>query len=253
MSGGIGATLLATRSGRAFLALAVVALLAGWTATAAAEAIATAAADGRPGWSLRDVEVRLRGDRGSNRFARVLNRPDGHHLRDPALAAPLTAWARQALATGFDAAAHRARFDELVEPVLAADCRRCHDRGGPAAALPLRSYADLAPLLAPDPGPGAAALLRRQAERLPALALLVLASGVLAHVFLPRRAAGILAGLSAGGLLLETAGAWATWHAAAAAALVPLGGLGTGAGLVLAQLGILGRLLRPGSLPTPRR
>ncbi|MBL7008427.1 MAG: hypothetical protein ISR76_05475 [Planctomycetes bacterium] len=248
MSAGRGEAL-ATPLGRLFLAAVCLSLVASWAAGAWAAYGALAGADGRPGLSLRDVEVRYHGDRRRSRFSVMLNGPMLAHLADPGDAARLTAWARQPAAPAFDPAAHERRYEGWVQPLLARDCLGCHSPGGAAGLAPLRSYDELRPLLEADRGPSWQGLARRSHRRLAVLGLLALASGALAFSFLPPRPAGILSCLAACGLLLQVGGWWATKLVAAAAPLVPFGGLCYGAGFVLVQFGLLRRCLRPHLLP----
>lgn len=237
-----------TRPGaRPFLSLVSLALLAGWFTAFVNLYLSYAPLDGEPGLGLRDIEYHFHGNRNTNRFASMINGPMAENFFDPNDIPWMTEWALAPGRPDFDPEAHRRVFEERVLPVLEDDCQLCHVEGGKADFAPLTSYEEVEHLLQVDTGPDTAALARFSHFHLIGMGLLAALTGLLALVFLPMPAAGILSCLPAAGLLLDVGGWWLTRETARAAPLVILGGGLFAAGIVGTHLLLQARLWGPGS------
>ncbi len=90
-------------------------------------------ADGDPGLSLKDLELKFTGGYGSLLEARVQNEMR-QYLQTPAEIKLLTGWARSG--------ASQAGYRQDVAALLDERCVRCHRAGGQAAFMPLGTFAE---------------------------------------------------------------------------------------------------------------
>ncbi len=126
----------------------ITALLVSCTATWAAGQLLLwrdyATADGDPGLSVEDMQVRFTGRTASLFEARVRGemRP---YLQNGEEMAELTAWA----ATGAD----RLTYDSRVAPVLEKRCTMCHKPAGQASFRPLTTFEEVRECVDAPPAP----------------------------------------------------------------------------------------------------
>ncbi len=106
-----------------------------------------AGADGKPGLSVRDIQIAYAGTPDNSRLETALRGPMSA-MASPEQVQQIIAWVR----TGAD----EAEFNRDIQPILQAKCQLCHASRDPS----LGSYAEVSPLTATDGGVSIGALVR---------------------------------------------------------------------------------------------
>jgi len=128
--------------------------------------------DGKAGLSLNDLQLTFHGD--PNRIL-LASKIDGGSmsifLTNPADKQKLLRWVKQG--------APEAEFAKNIQPLLQANCVRCHSKTGPASFRPLTDYTAVMQVVQPDRGESLAALARVAHFHILAFALIFLGAGLI--------------------------------------------------------------------------
>ena len=156
-------------------------------------------ADGEPGLSIKDAQLRFTGNFQSL-LEQHLQTDMRQYLQSSAELSTLLSWAR--------AGATSAEFTVDVAPLLAERCARCHHPGGEAAFRPLSRYADLRAVAHAPPGPSPRRMLLVTKVHLFGLGLLLAVAALLfAQTPLPQGLKVALVSVGYCGLFMDF-GAW---------------------------------------------
>lgn len=128
--------------------------------------------DGKAGLSLTDLQLAFYGNPQRILLAAKI---DGGSmsifLSNPADKQKVLRWIEQG--------APEAEFTQSIQPILQANCMRCHSKTGPASFRPLTDYAAVMKVVQPDRGESLAALARVAHFHILAFALIFLGVGLI--------------------------------------------------------------------------
>ncbi len=128
--------------------------------------------DGKAGLSPTDLTLAFHGD--PKRIlltAKIVGGSMAVFLPNPADKQKLLRWIEQG--------APEAEFTKNIQPLLQANCVRCHSKTGPASFRPLTDYAAVMKVVQPDRGESLAALARVAHFHILAFALIFLCVGLI--------------------------------------------------------------------------
>lgn len=128
--------------------------------------------DGKAGLSPTDLQLAFHGD--PKRIlltSKIVGGSMAIFLSNPADKQKVLRWIEQG--------APEAEFTKNVQPILQANCVRCHSQTGPASFRPLTDYAAVLKVVRPDRGESLAALARVAHFHILAFALIFLCVGLI--------------------------------------------------------------------------